>query len=110
MREHRAQALLSQLRAFTCVTEIVRDQVEALRLRCAMPGEIDHDRIFRLRTFQRIERSGFQGRRSSLTGESFDSGENVCLRRILIEQLNDLDALEASDLRLPSTHLVSKAA
>jgi hypothetical protein len=41
VREHRLQALLGQFRAFARVTEIVRYQVEALRLRGAVSGEIN---------------------------------------------------------------------
>src|SRR6185369_829664 len=84
VREHRAQALLSQFRALAGVTEIVRYQVKALRLRRAVTSEVDHDCIFRLRTFQRIEWTGLERRWTGLTCESLDRGENVGFSRILI--------------------------
>src|SRR5262245_51422660 len=84
VREHRAQALFSQFSALARVTEIVRYQVEALRLRRAVTGEINHDCIFRLRAFQCVEWTGFKRRWTSLACESLDCCENVGLRRILI--------------------------
>src|SRR5689334_20358207 len=85
MPEYRVQALLSQFRACARVTEIVRYQVEALRLRGAVPGEVDDNCIFRLRAFQCIERSGFQSGWTRLARESLNCGEYGCLRRVLIE-------------------------
>ncbi len=85
VREHRVQALLGQLCAVACVTEIMRYQVEALRLRGAVSGEVDHDGVFGFRALQSVEWSGFQRRWTSLTGEAFNCGKNVCFRCVLIE-------------------------
>jgi len=49
--EHCLQPLLVQLSAVSRIAKIVRDKVEALRLRRAMTGEVDDDDIFGLGTF-----------------------------------------------------------
>src|ERR1044072_1549408 len=85
VREHRAQALLSQFCALARVTEIVWYQVEALRLRRAVTGEVNHDCIFRLRAFQRVEWTSFKRRWTSLAGESLDRRNDVCFRGVLVE-------------------------
>src|SRR6185369_3475229 len=85
MREHRAQALFSQFRALAGVAEIVRYQVEALRLRRAVTSEIDHDGVFRLRAFQSVEWTGFKRRWAYVTREPLDRGDDVGFRGILIE-------------------------
>ena len=58
------QALLSEFRAFARVAEVMRNQIEALRLRGAVSGEVDDHCVFRLaRVSVRSSERRFQRRR-----------------------------------------------
>ena len=59
MREYSLQPLLIQFGPIARVAEVVRDKVEALRLRGAVAGEVDDHSIFGLCAFQPIKRAAF---------------------------------------------------
>ena len=62
VRENRVQSLLGQFRAFACVTKIVRDQIETLRLCGAVAGKVNDHVSSGSARFRRIESVRFQTR------------------------------------------------
>ncbi len=86
----------------------MRDQIETLRLRGAVPGEVNDDCVFRLGAFQSIEWTGFQTRWSSFARESLNRSENVGLGCVLVQQLNHFNAFETRELSLAPAHFIAK--
>src|SRR5687768_868416 len=110
MRQHRLQTRFRQFRAVARVTEIVWNQIEALRLRRSVSRVINDHCVFGFYTFESVAGTGLEGRRSRHTGEPFDDGQNILLRGVRVEQFDNFDALEAAELRLLATHFVAEAA
>ena len=77
VREDRLHALCIQLRAAARITKVVRDQVELILLRRAVPGKVDDDGIFRLR----------------MLGQLREGGRDLGLRRVCIVERQHFDAL-----------------
>ena len=73
--------------------EIVRNQIKPRALRRAMAGEKDQHRVFGLRLLQFGQAwRRASGQRRLCVRQSFERCQNVRLRRVFIQQWNNLDA------------------
>ena len=86
MREYVAQSRFTQFGAVARVAKIVWNQIEALRLRGAMAGEVDDDGILRLGAFEIAERriAHLQTRRFRRARQPPQGRQNIGFGRALV--------------------------
>src|SRR5207244_7415607 len=92
----------------SCVTEIVRNQIEALTLCRTVPGEINDHGIFRISALKLIEWARLQRRCIGNSTQSPQSRKNVFLVCLIVEQGNNLNMVEASDRPLLAAYFRGK--
>src|SRR5205085_1589279 len=110
VREYGLKVELRLQFAFARVAEVVRDEVEAPPLRRAVSGEVDDDRVLRLRCLQLFERLRRARRKRPrlFARQATQRRLYVLLRRVAVEQRDDFDAASRLDERALTPHLLDE--